>query len=158
MRAAAHQMCKFDLYRVTVEDLECVADTRMEFQMDNDTVVDSLIVWFDVGFPNGSTLSTAPGCDTHWNQEILLLDEGLEMEAGDVLQVQLRLQRNAYWRRHYAFICKFVHVRNGEQIAAQDKTFPHHRFHHDEKGKADDDSGDNDNDEDSNANLDGDDN
>merc|ERR1719187_1148097 len=71
----AHASCvaRLDLATVTCQELE---EVRGEFDLSIHGACDihGLCVWFDVQFPGGTTLSTAPGAPpTHWGQTHLLL-------------------------------------------------------------------------------------
>jgi hypothetical protein len=115
-----------------VSDLEHVASQTLEFRNLHHSIVDSVAIWFLVTFPDSdkTELSTAPGCDTHWNQELLLFDDPISniIAESDMLEITISIRRNAYWRRHYVIDCSVRHVRNGEELKSFSKMFPHHRF------------------------------
>lgn len=131
LRGAPQQIGIFDMSRIQIEDLECIANCQgLEFVAETSCVVNCFVIWFDVYFPNGGVLSTSPfEPPTHWNQELLLLDRGLQMERSDVLHVSITCQRNSYWRRHYYFVLDIEHTRGGVRVGEPlSKVFPHHRL------------------------------
>jgi hypothetical protein len=122
--AKEESLTHFDLYKMTVEDLNVVFDRELEFTVEKDAELNAFVVWFDVGFPNGIILSTSPHLEpTHWNQEILVLSEAIPVCKGDRVNISFRLERNRYWKRHFIF---YLEGTVNETSFA--KVFPHHRL------------------------------
>ena len=132
LASVGQRLVSHNLSEMQLSDLENVVPLNtLEFKSLKKSAIDSICVYFAVQFPDGKTeLSTAPGCDTHWNQELLLLDETIEniKEESDLISLSISIRRNTYWRRHYIIECTVKHIRDQVELFAVTKTFPHHRF------------------------------
>ena len=143
---------EFDMHVLKVSDLELI-EAKMEFKTAKK--VNGFCVWFDAGlnflincvkivlfcsFNNfclgfepwsHENLDTSPKCSpTHWNQELLLLGDQIDVGADEMLKVHLRIERNEYWRRHYCLRVNWeiVHAESGSVRKSSDHIFYHHRF------------------------------
>lgn len=38
---------------------------------------------------------------THWKQELFILDEGFSLSVSHLIEGEICISRNSYWRRHY---------------------------------------------------------
>jgi hypothetical protein len=125
----------FDMHVLSVSDLEVIEAADLEFP--NAKKVNGFCIWFEALFVpfSDESLDTSPKCEpTHWNQELLMLDQELLLQDDEILLVSLRIERNAYWRRHYVLYLK-LSVKRGETVVEKgDHVFYHHRFPS-EKGK-----------------------
>lgn len=122
------RLCHFELQSMKVQDMERI-EQAVVWKIERSGVVHAICLHFDVIFPNGNVLSTAPQAkETHWKQELLILDEDLCVETGDELQCQVSIDRNRYWRRHFVISLVGRLVRNSIVQVQFEKSFPHHRF------------------------------
>ena len=127
---------RYDLRTMSVDDLEYVSKSvHWECTNDDDdgkSEFSGFVSWFEVFFPpDDNVLTTSPFCEpTHWNQEVLVLDESFEVEKGDTISCDVSIERNKYWRRHYCIFVKNGKIKDskGEQKASFEKQYPHHRF------------------------------
>eukprot|EP01065_Artemidia_motanka_P008375 TRINITY_DN14200_c0_g1_i1.p1 TRINITY_DN14200_c0_g1~~TRINITY_DN14200_c0_g1_i1.p1 ORF type:complete len:332 (+),score=75.98 TRINITY_DN14200_c0_g1_i1:74-1069(+) len=68
--AGASVLCDWDLSQLPADGAETTL--KAEWSGAADRQFDGACLWFDVSFPGGATLSTAPGQpDTHWRQTLL---------------------------------------------------------------------------------------
>jgi len=75
------------------------------------------VAWFDVLFKNGEndpnvvTLSTSPNHkDTHWHQDLFIMDEPIEIQEGHTIKGIIRYQRNPELLRHLIIDISVVFV------------------------------------------------
>lgn len=47
---------------------------------------------------------------THWKQNLFLLNSGVSVNEGDILQGQAKICRHSEWRRHLRLIVTFTHI------------------------------------------------
>ncbi|XP_052780651.1 protein arginine N-methyltransferase 6-like isoform X2 [Mya arenaria] len=75
IQAHAQKVCHLDLLKVQASDLENVKG-EFRFECFGRTQVHGFCTWFDVGFPEGVTLTTSPYAEeTHWSQTAFYVDE-----------------------------------------------------------------------------------
>ena len=46
---------------------------------------------------------------THWKQDLLMMDEAISVEPGDVLSGRISIVRNRHWRRHLHVSISYTH-------------------------------------------------
>lgn len=117
------------MHEIQVADLEVIEVANMEFR--GVRRLNGFCIWFEALFVpfSAESLDTSPKCaPTHWNQELLLLDEEIALEDEEVLVVSLRIERNAYWRRHYVLYLKMFVTNGGEMVKKCENVYYHHRF------------------------------
>lgn len=119
------------MHRLAVADLEVIEARELEFT--GARALNGFVVWFDAGFEPWSDLSlnTSPALPpTHWNQELLLLDDTLHVAEKHKVQIGIKVERNSYWRRHWILHLSVAVVsdENGETVQSCEKVYYHHRF------------------------------
>lgn len=76
----------------------------LDFEAVETVPVSGLVGWFDLDFPKGSKLSTAPWAEkTHWKQVHMLLKEPLPVETGQKLKGEFRISAQAGTHFHFHF-------------------------------------------------------
>lgn len=91
-----------DLDDLKFEDLDCLAGEKTVITCNKSGNYQGLAIWFDVEFPDGSELSTAPDQEpTHWKQTVIVLPTSLEVEEKEPVAFELKLERNNSNRRRY---------------------------------------------------------
>ena len=66
-----------------------------------DSQLSAYVGWFDTQFngsadapaPNPVNLTTAPGCHTHWGQQVFLVAPPIDVRRGDQLKGRFRMRR-----------------------------------------------------------------
>jgi len=120
-------------FRVSTVDLEQLQCIRAPFSVEisGEAQLSGFGGWFDVQF-NGSdacpatsplTLSTAPGAQTHWAQQVFLVSPPQPVEPGDVLEGCVCVRRQKQNHRLLWVQIRFTHSRavgaEGEMIEVQ---------------------------------------
>lgn len=91
-----------DLSSVKSEDLDCLAGEQTVITCTKSGKYQGFAIWFDVEFPDGSELSTAPDQEpTHWKQTVIVLPTSLEVEEKEPVAFELKLNRNNSNPRRY---------------------------------------------------------
>eukprot|EP00117_Sycon_ciliatum_P023393 scpid69193/ scgid19899/ Protein arginine N-methyltransferase 2; Histone-arginine N-methyltransferase PRMT2 len=148
--AEPKKVVQLNMKTTTADDLEEIS-SPFEFRARQDGVMHGFASWFDVGFCpmsgsfSGSSdgggggscgedsgddadgcvrLSTSPTSpQTHWNQDLCMLDESVQLWTGDVVRGTLTLTRNAEWRRHMHVRIDYAVLRDNETAHRACKTW-----------------------------------
>ena len=96
---------KYDLLKVTVDELKAGISESFEMEVAQDGPVDAFTGWFDVQFKGSPenpadadvVLSTAPDPTgaTHWGQQTFYASPGVQAAAGDRLAASIKVGRRA---------------------------------------------------------------
>ncbi len=91
-----------DLSNVQSEDLHCLAGEEIVISCNKSGNYQGFAIWFDVEFPDGSELSTAPHQEpTHWKQTVIVLPTSMQVEEKEPVAFELKLDRNSSNPRRY---------------------------------------------------------
>ena len=91
-----------DLNTVTTEELHYLGGEESVLICTKDGKYQGFAVWFDVEFPDGSLLSTAPTAEpTHWKQTVIVLPSSIEVNEKEPVAFELKLDRNSENPRRY---------------------------------------------------------
>ncbi|KAK7506716.1 hypothetical protein BaRGS_00002191 [Batillaria attramentaria] len=114
--ASETKLLELDVNKVSVIDLEEMT-CPFEFHITKSGVLHGFCSWFQVDFQGLSSnvettfLNTGPDFEeTHWKQNLFLLDSGWTVEEGDTLRGQAKIVRHTEWRRHLRLIVSFIHL------------------------------------------------
>ncbi|XP_070187206.1 protein arginine N-methyltransferase 2-like isoform X2 [Littorina saxatilis] len=122
--ATETKLLELDISTLKVTGLEEMS-RMFEFEITKSGMLHGFCTWFQVDFqglaPEVETVSLNTGPDhdlTHWKQNLFLLDSGISVNEGDVLQGQAKIFRHSEWRRHLRFFVTFRHIRKqtGENV------------------------------------------
>lgn len=92
-------VCDLDLYSVKAEDL---AEITHEFSLSSmgNRCLNSLVLWFDVIFPEGVKLSTSPDEeDTHWQNTVLTLPD-CRVKQDSLVNGTIKISQDDSYYRH----------------------------------------------------------
>ncbi|XP_076456146.1 protein arginine N-methyltransferase 2-like [Babylonia areolata] len=114
-------LLQLDLASLQVSQLEDII-CPFQFQVHTSGTMHGFCTWFQVDFCGlgegegeggvvaTTSLNTGPDHElTHWKQNLFLLDEGVRVTAGDLLQGRAQIYRHKDWRRHLRMLLTFTH-------------------------------------------------
>ncbi|KAB7498567.1 putative protein arginine N-methyltransferase 6.1 [Armadillidium nasatum] len=107
-------VCDLDLYSVKAEDL---AEITHEFSLSSmgNRCLNSLVLWFDVMFPEGVKLSTSPDEeDTHWQNTVLTLPD-CRVKQDSLVKGTIKISQDDSYYRHLKLELEYS-VDNQEMI------------------------------------------
>ncbi|XP_052779385.1 protein arginine N-methyltransferase 6-like isoform X3 [Mya arenaria] len=97
IQAHAQKVCHLDLLTVQASDLKHVQG-EFRFECFGRTQVHGFCTWFDVGFPEGVTLTTSPYAEeTHWSQTAFYVEEPFSVDQDTCISgsIHIRPHREA---------------------------------------------------------------
>jgi len=96
MISSAARILDIDLYKVTKEELDF--ESKFELRLTRSDFVHAVVAYFTVDFSethNKVGFSTSPRAQyTHWKQTIFYLEEPIVANKGEILEGQIKVQRN----------------------------------------------------------------
>lgn len=91
-----------DLTTTTLVELNCFGGEETVLTCCKNGKYQGFGIWFDVEFPDGSMLSTAPTAEpTHWKQTVIVLPTSIEVNENEPVAFQLKLDKNSSNSRMY---------------------------------------------------------
>jgi protein arginine N-methyltransferase 1 len=87
---------ELDLNTMTLLDLDFISTYRLQFH--HNSQLDGLVAWFEVNFSachKPLILSTSPKySSTHWKQVIFYMEQGVQVNVGDILHGSIAVRKN----------------------------------------------------------------
>lgn len=129
--ADAATILHLTLKTTSLDDLES-NEGEFSFDIMEAGTLHGFASWFEVTFDDipcsettPITLSTSPDKPlTHWKQDLLMMDEPISVEPGDVLNGRISIVRNRHWRRHLHVSISYTHRnKEGEESKEYCKDF-----------------------------------
>lgn len=98
-----------DLKSSTIDDLNVIGGQELVYPAQKSAKMAGVCVWFNVEFPDGSILSTAPYEEpTHWKQTVIMLSHLADVDEGEPLAFCLTLTRDNDNKRWYNLEMKIL--------------------------------------------------
>ncbi|CAF2181640.1 unnamed protein product, partial [Rotaria magnacalcarata] len=92
-------ICELDLYKITPQDLKHIT-CNFSLSSMGSRCLNSIVLWFDVWFPDGSRLSTSPDLeDTHWQNTVLGLHDQ-KLQQDDIVSGTITISQDDNYYRH----------------------------------------------------------